>query len=94
MLLELLLLANNNTGLLPAITSRCVTLNFKPVRDEVIRKYLMEELHVPDCRPDVSVAFAHGKCRKSKQIATAKILPEMMDAAFPYLASWKRYGSL
>ena len=39
----ILLLANNNTGLLPTITSRCVTLNFKPVRDEVIRKYLMEE---------------------------------------------------
>ena len=44
----ILLLANNNTGLLPTITSRCVTLNFKPVRDEIIRKYLMEEVPVPD----------------------------------------------
>lgn len=81
----ILLLANNNTGLLPTITSRCVTLNFKPVRDEVIRKYLMEELHVPDYQADVSVAFAQGNVGKAKQIATAEDFTEMMDAAFRIL---------
>ena len=81
----ILLLANNNTGLLPTITSRCVTLNFKPVRDEIIRKYLMEELHVPDYQADVSVAFAQGNVGKAKQIATAEDFTEMMDAAFRIL---------
>ena len=56
----ILLLANNNTSLLPTITSRCVTLNFKPVRDDLIKSYLMEELHVPDYQAEVSVAFAQG----------------------------------
>ena len=53
----ILLLVNNGSTLLPTIVSRCVTLNFKPVRDEVIKKYLMEELHVPDYQAEVSVAF-------------------------------------
>ena len=62
-----------------------MTLNFKPVRDEVIRKYLMEELHVPDYQADVSVAFAQGNVGKAKQIATAEDFTEMMDAAFRIL---------
>ena len=68
----ILLLANNNTSLLPTITSRCVTLNFKPVRDDLIKSYLMEELHVPDYQAEVSVAFAQGNVGKAKQIATAE----------------------
>ena len=81
----ILLLANNNTGLLPTIKSRCVTLNFKPVRDDVIRKYLMEDLHVPDYQAEVSVAFAQGNVGKAKQIATAEDFTEMMEAAFRIL---------
>ena len=81
----ILLLVNNGSTLLPTIASRCVTLNFKPVRDEVIKKYLMEELHVPDYQAEVSVAFAQGNVGKAKQIATAEDFTEMMDAAFRIL---------
>lgn len=81
----ILLLVNNGSTLLPTIVSRCVTLNFKPVRDEVIKKYLMEELHVPDYQAEVSVAFAQGNVGKAKQIATAEDFTEMMDAAFRIL---------
>ena len=81
----ILLLVNNGSTLLPTIASRCVTLNFKPVRDEVIKKSLMEELHVPDYQAEVSVAFAQGNVGKAKQIATAEDFTEMMDAAFRIL---------
>ena len=81
----ILLLANNNTSLLPTITSRCVTLNFKPVRDDLIKSYLMEELHVPDYQAEVSVAFAQGNVGKAKQIATAEDFADMMDAALKIL---------
>ena len=81
----IILLVNNAAALLPTIASRCVTLNFKPVRDEVIKKYLMEELHVPDYQAEVSVAFAQGNVGKAKQIATAEDFTEMMDAAFRIL---------
>ena len=73
----ILLLANNNTGLLPTITSRCVTLNFKPVRDEVIRKYLMEELHVPDYQADVCAQFAQGNLGKAIKLASSEEFNEM-----------------
>lgn len=85
----ILLLVNNGATLLPTIASRCVTLNFKPVRDEVIKKYLMEELHVPDYQAEVSVAFAQGNVGKAKQIATAEDFSEMMDAAFRILKKGK-----
>ena len=85
----ILLLVNNGGTLLPTIASRCVTLNFKPVRDEVIKKYLMEELHVPDYQAEVSVAFAQGNVGKAKQIATAEDFSEMMDVAFRILKKRK-----
>ena len=81
----IILLVNNAAALLPTIASRCVTLNFKPVRDEVIKKYLMEELHVPDYQAEVSVAFAQGNVGKAKQIATAEDFTEIMDVAFRIL---------
>jgi DNA polymerase-3 subunit delta' len=81
----ILLLVNNGGSLLPTISSRCVTLNFKPVRDEVIKKYLMEELHVPDYQAEVSVAFAQGNVGKAKQIAMAEDFTEMMESALRIL---------
>ena len=39
-----LLLTENSQSFLPTILSRCVTLKLRPVKDEQIRKYLMEEL--------------------------------------------------
>ena len=85
----IMLLVNNGATLLPTIASRCVTLNFKPVRDEVIKKYLMEELHVPDYQAEVSVAFAQGNVGREKQIATAEDFAEMMEAAFRILKKGK-----
>jgi DNA polymerase-3 subunit delta' len=62
----ILLLVSNLQTLLPTIQSRCVTLNMKPVSDALVRKYLMEELQVPDYRADVCVAFARGNIGKAR----------------------------
>ena len=85
----ILLLVNNGGSLLPTISSRCVTLNFKPVRDEVIRQYLMEDLHVPDYQAEISVAFAQGNVGKAKQIATAEDFSQMMESALRILKKSK-----
>ena len=42
----ILLLVSNVNTLLPTILSRCVLLNMKPVRDALVKKYLMEEMQV------------------------------------------------
>lgn len=68
----ILLLVSNMNSLLPTILSRCVTLNMKPVRDELICKFLMEELQVPDYKANVCVGFARGNVGKAKLLASSE----------------------
>ena len=44
----------------------------KPVKDEIIKKYLMEEIHVPDYKADVCTAFARGNLGKAKALAASE----------------------
>lgn len=68
----ILLLVSNINTLLPTILSRCVVLNMKPVRDELVKNYLMETLQVPDYKADVCVAFARGNVGKAKLLAASE----------------------
>ena len=81
----ILLLVNNGSTLLPTIASRCVTLNFKPVRDEVIKKYLMEELHVPDYQAEIDASFAQGSIGKAQEAATSEEFGKMTENALRIL---------
>lgn len=80
----LLLVANVNT-LLPTILSRCVLLNMKPVRDSLMKKYLMEELQVPDYKADVCVAFARGNVGKAKALASSEDFENVKSEALGLL---------
>ncbi len=44
----------------------------RPVEDKIIRKYLLEEVHVPDYQADVCVAFARGNVGKAKSLASSE----------------------
>ncbi len=68
----ILLLVSNINALLPTIFSRCVTLNMKPVRDSLVKKYLMEQMQIPDYKADVCTAFARGNIGKAKLLATSE----------------------
>ena len=68
----IILLVSNVNTLLPTILSRCVVLNMKPVRDALVKKYLMEELQVPDYKAEVCVAFARGNVGKAKLLASSE----------------------
>ena len=77
-----ILLLTTNTGmLLPTILSRCVVLDLKPVPSEKIKKYLMEELELPDYKADVCTAFAQGNVGKAKRLALSDSFSEMMEHA-------------
>lgn len=65
----ILLLADNPEALLPTIRSRCVTLRLKPVSDEDMKNYLMNQLHVPDYQAEIEASFAHGNIGRAKRIA-------------------------
>lgn len=68
----ILLLTTNVSVFLPTILSRCVILNMKPVADDLMIKYLMEELQVPDYKAEVCTAFARGNVGKAKALASSE----------------------
>lgn len=60
----IMLLTTNADSFLPTILSRCITLNMKTVKEDVIRNYLMKQCKIPDYQADVCRFFA-GKCGQS-----------------------------
>ena len=68
----ILLLTANAHSLLPTILSRCVVLNMKPVPDELVKKFLMHQMEVPDYKAEVCVAFARGNIGKAKALASSE----------------------
>lgn len=81
----ILLLTTNVNAFLPTILSRCVVLNMKPVADEKVKRYLMEELQVPDYKADVCVAFARGNVGKAKQLASSEDFEKVKEEALSLL---------
>lgn len=77
----IILLAANENMLLPTVRSRCITWELKPVPDETLKKYLMSELHVPDYRADVAIAFAQGNLGKARDMAASDDFSAMQAAA-------------
>lgn len=70
----ILILTMNVDALLPTVLSRCVVLNMKPVPDVLVKKYLMEQLAVPDYKANICVAFARGNIGKAKIWPAARSL--------------------
>jgi len=68
----IMLLTTNVNSLLPTVLSRCVVLNMKPVSDELVKKYLMEEMRIPDYKAEVCVAFARGNIGKARALASSE----------------------
>lgn len=81
----ILLLTTNSEAFLPTILSRCVTLKLRPVDNSLVRKFLMEQLHVPDYQADVCVAFARGNVGKAWKLAQSEHFGELRDHAIHML---------
>lgn len=81
----IMILTTNLDTLLPTILSRCVVLNMKPVADAKVKKYLMEEEHVPEYKADVCVAFARGNLGKAKALATSEEFDNIKNEAVTLL---------
>ena len=77
----ILILTTHVEALLPTVLSRCVVLNMKPVSDALVKKYLMEELAVPDYKANICVAFARGNIGKAKLLASSEEFEKVRDEA-------------
>ena len=56
----ILLLTTNQDAFLPTILSRCVQLKLKPLKDSVVKEYLIQSLGENESEADIYAAFARG----------------------------------
>ena len=80
-----ILLTSSTEALLPTILSRCVLLNMRPVRDDEMRTYLMEQLHVPESRAEICIAFARGNIGRAKALAVSEDFDKIRTNALSLL---------
>ena len=63
------LLTENADSLLPTICSRCVMLKLRNIKDQLVKKYLMEQLQIPDYKAELCTAFAQGNIGRAIMLA-------------------------
>ncbi len=61
----IIILTSNIDAFLPTILSRCIIFPVKPVRDDLILKYLMEKKKIVDYKARLCVSFAQGNVGKA-----------------------------
>ena len=76
-----LLLTENAETLLPTINSRCVMLKLRNIKDTLIKKYLMENLEIPDYKADMCTAFAQGNMGRAIMLANSDHFNEIREEA-------------
>ena len=80
-----LLLTENAETLLPTINSRCVMLKLRNIKDTLIKKYLMENLEIPDHKADMCTAFAQGNMGRAIMLANSDHFNEIREEAVQLL---------
>ena len=64
------LLTENAESLLPTIMSRCVMLKLRNIKTTLIKKYLMEQMQIPDYQADICAEFAQGNMGRAIMLAS------------------------
>lgn len=77
----IILLTVNSQALLDTIRSRCVLIDLKPVPDERVKAYLMEQIQIPDYEADICVAFAQGNIGKAVRLASSEDFSAIKSSA-------------
>lgn len=81
----ILLLTENADSLLPTIRSRCVMLKLRNIKDKLVKKYLMEQLQIPDYQAELCAAFAQGNIGRAIMLAKSEHFNEIKEEAIQLL---------
>lgn len=73
----IIFLTNNSENFLPTILSRCVMLNLRPVKNQLIIEYLMKECKVPEYQAELCAAFAQGRPGRAVKLAKSADFEEI-----------------
>ena len=75
----ILRLTTNPDAFLPTILSRCVQLKLKPLKDVVVKEYLIQSLGVEESQAEIYAAFARGNLGKAIHLAESEDFKRMYD---------------
>lgn len=82
----IMLLTENAEGLYcQRFVSRCVMMKLRNIKDQLVKKYLMEQMEIPDYKADVCVAFAQGNMGKAIMLATSECSMRLRKKLYIYL---------
>lgn len=73
----IILLCDNASSLLPTITSRCITLQMKPISKEEIADYLMKKKQMEADRAQIAAGFCQGNIGQAIRFASSEDFQEM-----------------
>lgn len=75
----IILLTTNADSFLQTILSRCVLLNIRSVKEEIIKNYLQTDFGINDYDARVAAAFAEGNPGKAVKLATSEDFNQLRD---------------
>ncbi len=87
-----ILIAENVSGFLPTILSRCVMLNMQPVGEAVITRYLIDNCKLPDYAAYSLSVFAQGNIGKAIRYASDGDFMELLNSVLRVLRSLDSKG--
>ncbi|MCM1272557.1 MAG: DNA polymerase III subunit delta' [Clostridium sp.] len=81
----IMLLTSNIDKLLPTVTSRCMVLNTKPIRERDMLEYLVKELGLTEDRAYFCLDFAQGNLGKAIKLAKNEEYSAIVDSVVKVL---------
>ena len=73
----MLLLATNEDSILPTILSRCVRLKLKPLKDSLVKDFLVDSFGNGESKAEVYAAFARGNLGTAIHLASSEEFQNM-----------------
>lgn len=74
-----ILVADNDDAIISTIMSRCVKVKFKALKEDIIKKYLMENCGMVDYAAQVSAAFSGGSLGRAIRYSTTDDFVKMKE---------------
>lgn len=88
----IILLTTNADTFLQTILSRCVLLNIRPVKEDIIKKNLMSEYGIGSYEAKIAAAFANGNPGKAVSLATSEDFKDLKQQVVGTLVSLDKGG--
>ncbi|WP_026510079.1 DNA polymerase III subunit [Butyrivibrio sp. LC3010] len=86
----IIILTSNIDAFLPTILSRCIVFPIKPVRDDLITRFLMEKKKVVDYKAQLAVSFAQGNVGKAILLTENEDFERLKNGAIDLISRLER----